>query len=237
MPFTNNGKYANQKLFHFSRKRLQLLFCQPVDGPFIHRFDTDAFVKVDGGLVPIETDPFHAAAVTLQGQFGQMLQQRFAVTETAFLWQHEEIFQIKAFSSHKSGEIMEKEGEADDFAIFLPKHYFRFVAHKESLVQALHGGFHFMGKFFILGQFLDKFQNSGGFVLLCRANGECGRNGLFLCFLQHCHGMICVLSSLQYTSTAIIANGGRMHSEMPNHAVKEWFRCLAKNPLNSAHPK
>ena len=50
------------------------------------------------------------------------------------------------------------------------------------------------------------------------------------------YGTICVLSSLQYTNTAIIANGGRMHSEMPNHAQNEWFRCLAKKPLNSAHP-
>lgn len=56
-------------------------------------------------------------------------------------------------------------------------------------------------------------------------------------YLIHRHGIIWVLFSLQYTNTAIIANGGSMHSEMPNHAANEWFRILAKNPLNSAHPK
>ena len=51
------------------------------------------------------------------------------------------------------------------------------------------------------------------------------------------HGIICVLSSLQYTNTAIIANGGRMHIEMPNHAQNECCRRMAKKPLSSAQPK
>jgi hypothetical protein len=51
------------------------------------------------------------------------------------------------------------------------------------------------------------------------------------------HGIRWLLSGLQRTSSAIMAKGGMMQIEMPNHTEKEWFRSLAKNPLNSAHPK
>ena len=168
-----------QIVLNYSCKFFQFIFGEAIDSPILHGNGADAFVKVDGRLVPVEANPFHAAAVALQCQLGQMLQQGFSVAEASLLWQHEEIFQIKTFSSHKSGEVMEKEGEADNHAIFLSKHHFRFVAYEECLMESLLGGLHLMGKFFILCQFLDVFQNSGGLILSRRPDGECGHGRFF----------------------------------------------------------
>ena len=67
----------------FFRKSFQHPLVQTLHGPFIHRHSSDATVNLQGGLVPIEAYPLHAAAVTLHSKVGQVFQQGFAVASSA----------------------------------------------------------------------------------------------------------------------------------------------------------
>ena len=61
---------------------------------------------------------------------------------------------------------MEKQGETDDLAVFLGKDHLAGTFLKQGVAQSGFVGDHFVGAFFINGEFLDELKDKTGFLRL-----------------------------------------------------------------------
>lgn len=72
----------------------------------------ERFVEGDGGGVPVEDAPFHAAVAALVGEFGEMEENGFADAATAKGGFHEKVFEVESGFREKRGVVGEENGEA-----------------------------------------------------------------------------------------------------------------------------
>ena len=79
-------------------------------------FGSEGFVEVNGGGVPIEDGPFEADAAAFDGEFGEGLEEGFAVAMAAVGGEDEEVFEVDAGAGAEGGVVVEEEREADGLA-------------------------------------------------------------------------------------------------------------------------
>ncbi len=124
------------------------------------------------GFVPVEANPLHAATVALYGEFGQVFQQGLAIAPTSFFGKDEQVLKIQALASDESGEIVEKQGKADDRTVFLGEDHLGGMLHKQGMVQSGFVGHNFIGAFLVNRKFLDEFKDETRLIGPCGTNGE-----------------------------------------------------------------
>ena len=75
--------------------------------PFGELLGAEFFVEFDGRLVPVEGDPFHAGAVSLVGDLGELNEDFLADAALAVFGFHEDVLEIQPGASGEGGEILE----------------------------------------------------------------------------------------------------------------------------------
>ena len=85
---------------------------EAADGPVGFALGADGFVEGDGGLIPIEDRPFHAAAAELVGEFREMEEEGFTEALAAKFGFNEKIFEVEAGLGEEGGVVKKIEGEA-----------------------------------------------------------------------------------------------------------------------------
>ena len=169
----------------FPREPLQSPLVQSLHGPFVHRDGPDAAIDLQGGLVPVEADPLHAAAIALHGDLGQVLQQGFPVSPTPLLGKDEQVFEIEPLAPHEGGEIVEEEGEADHGAVLLREDHLGGTLHEQGMIDGGFVGHHLVGTFLVNGQLLDEFQDEARLFGLRRTDIETIAHILSFCYTFH----------------------------------------------------
>ena len=86
---------------------------ESVHRPIGERFRSEAVVETDRGFVPIQHGPFHATAVSLDGDSSDARQQRFADSSAAIGRLNVDVFQIQTRFAQERREVVEEQCEAD----------------------------------------------------------------------------------------------------------------------------
>ena len=92
------------RLYELSQRRLR----QPLNRPLVQRNGSDGAVDRQGWLVPVEADPFHAAATAFQSKIAQVFQHGLAIAAPAFFREDKQVFQIESLPPQEGGEVVEE---------------------------------------------------------------------------------------------------------------------------------
>src|SRR5262249_42002390 len=74
---------------------------QAAESPVLEQVRAEPAIEADGGLVPIEHRPFHAAPAALERETSQMLEQLTANPAIAILVAYEQVFEIQPRTAQK----------------------------------------------------------------------------------------------------------------------------------------
>src|SRR6185437_413707 len=85
----------------------QRFAAETIDVPSAHALGAEAFVEIDGGLVPVEHRPFDFVAARFHGLLGKMGDERFAITASTEFGTNEQVFKKNAAAGGEAvvGEI------------------------------------------------------------------------------------------------------------------------------------
>src|SRR6202521_4376114 len=111
----------------FSAKRGERFAGEAVDGPFGVRPRPQALVETDRFAVPVEHRPFEPAALALDRQPSQLLEERAPDTAAAMLRRHEQVFQVNPRLAQEGQKFVKKEGNPDGRAIHFSDQRLRVV--------------------------------------------------------------------------------------------------------------
>src|SRR5262245_30438523 len=95
-------------------ERVQRSAADPIERPLIHRHRAERLVEVDRTDIPAEHGPLEATAAALDGDVGEMPQQRLAAAAATKRGSHEQILEVQARLAEKGREVVEEEREARD---------------------------------------------------------------------------------------------------------------------------
>ncbi len=115
MPGVRRGQCAGAA--NRSRVAGERVAGEAADLPCRHAARAERFVEVDGGLVPVEDAPLHAAAAAGVGNLREVEQQGFAETAAAEFRADEEVLEIESGCGEKGGVVEEIQREARGRAV------------------------------------------------------------------------------------------------------------------------
>src|SRR5699024_1032288 len=87
---------------------------QAVDAPAVHGFGTQSVVELDGGGIPVEHRPLHAAVTVTDTLLDELVQQRLAPPRLTVVGSNVEILEMDAVYPVPGGEIQKPQGESHD---------------------------------------------------------------------------------------------------------------------------
>src|ERR1700674_417523 len=111
----------------FSAKRGERFAGEAVDGPFGVRPRPQALVETDRFAVPVQHRPSEPAALALDRQPGQLLEERAPDTAASMLRRHEQVFQVDPGLRQKGREVVKEEGKPDGRAVHFSDQRLRVV--------------------------------------------------------------------------------------------------------------
>src|SRR5678815_4816897 len=79
----------------------QRLSGDPCEDPLLAQARAEALVEADGGAVPVEHRPLHAAAAARDRDLGKRAQQRLAGAPAALRGANEQVFEVEARAAQK----------------------------------------------------------------------------------------------------------------------------------------
>ena len=90
----------------------------------------------------------------------------------------EQILEIEALAPDKGGEIVEKQGKADDTTVFLGEDHLGGMFHKKGMINGGFVGHNLIGAFLVNGEFLDEFKDKTCLIRLRWTDSELSAHSL-----------------------------------------------------------
>lgn len=164
--FAPNDEVQRQKRKPQIAVLLVLFECcagEAADLPLEHPPGADTLVEVDGGFIPIEDGPLHAAAAAGVGEFGEVEEERLAVAMAAEFGFHKEVLQVETGAGEEGGVVEEIESEAGRHVIDEAENAVgdRWLGEKRA-AELVFGGGDVVGELFIGGEIADEAEDEGG---------------------------------------------------------------------------
>src|SRR5260370_37489395 len=102
-----------------SARRWEGFAGEAVHGPFGVRPGPQPFVEADRVEVPVEHRPLEPAALALDRQARELLEERASDAPTAMLRSHEEVLEVDPGLRQERREVVKEEGKPDGRAILV----------------------------------------------------------------------------------------------------------------------